>query len=203
MSVFSDGLRLPPGKGWLTPMGLWPTDWEPWLHWPVGYYLNEPGFICYFIIFPLQLFLCSVCLVFWLVLVCVIGRGFFSGPVCLVFCMLLVLGLSFFRLEKFSSIILLKKYFPSFWPGFLLLPLFLLFVALILSWCPRFSGYFVTGYFLGLKFSLSEVFSSSTSSPTPGISLVFLSLCWRGLPLRFCMTCRAFHFQFHLSLDFL
>jgi hypothetical protein len=49
------------------------------------------------------------------------------------------MGISFFRLRKFSSIILLKIFTgPLSWESYSLLYLFSLF--LVFSWCPGFPG---------------------------------------------------------------
>ena len=105
-------------------------------------------------------------LLFWLLCV---GRNFFSGPVYLEFCRLLVCSCaSFFRFGKFSSIILLKIFAgPLTWESSLSsIPIFLRFCLLIVSWI---SWMFRVRRFLHFAFSFTVVSMFSMVSSVPEI----------------------------------
>lgn len=113
--------------------------------------------------------------------------------------------LSFFRLETFSSVILLKTFsVPLTWISFLSshpitqklglfhrIPHFLDVLCLVFCFIFlffRFNIFFYWGIYLPHLPCLQCL----------KISLLYLVLCWRGLFLRFCLTSWGTHFQFCL-----
>jgi len=136
-------------------------------------------------LYPLLLLIFFLCFVH-LVLLCDM-RNFFSGPIYLEFYRLLVCSWAslFFRLGKFSSIVLLKIFTGSLsWESSVSsIPIILRFVLLILSWLSRM---FWIRSFLCFAFSLTVVSMFSMVSFVPEIlSSIFCTL----LVMLMSMTC--------------
>ena len=106
------------------------------------------------VLFLLLLLIFILCSTFSVCIIMYLGEYFFSAPFYLEFWKFpKFTHISFLRLGTFSSISF-WKYFLALWSDNLLL--FLLFVGLILSYCPKFPGCFVLEAFY-LAFSLTNI----------------------------------------------
>jgi hypothetical protein len=121
-------------------------------------------------LFPLLLLIFSLSFMRFVFRLLCEGRNFFSGPIYLEFCRLLVClwASLLFRLGKFSSIILFKIFTgPLSWESSLSsIPIILRFSLLIVSWV---SWMFCVRSFLHFSFSLTVVSMFSMVSSAPEI----------------------------------
>lgn len=109
-------------------------------------------------------------------------------------------GIYFYRLRKFSSIILLKI-FLYILPDFVSF-LYLLFIDFIFSLCSRFSGCCVP-HVSDLIFSLTKLSISSMMSSVPdSLSHISCILCIRLSSEVPCTNSLILHFQISLSFSF-